>query len=292
MNPTAIILTILSAIMHSFRNFLTKKSYDKEIFVWWYELFGMLFLLPFFVYFLFQEGIKTSIAVYIGIASGLIHAIYWVLHAKSYEDGDLSHVYPIQRSSPALVLLFAVIFLKEEVTLIGILGILIVASGVYIINMKKIILSELLGPIKAILKERATQFAFLTLISVAVYSIIDKVGVSYTNPLIFSYFFTFFGFIFLTPYIFSIKKKSLIRDEWDKNKRSIVINGFFAVFGYTLILIAFSIEKVSYVVGLRQLSIVFAVLLGSHILKEKHKLIRFSATLLIFIGAFLISIAR
>ena len=46
------------------------------------------------------------------------------------------------------------------------------------------------------------------------------------------------------------------------------------------------------IVGLRQTSIVFAVLMGSHILKEKHRGIRLTGALIIFAGGFLISLAR
>jgi uncharacterized membrane protein len=47
----------------------------------------------------------------------------------------------------------------------------------------------------------------------------------------------------------------------------------------------------SYIVGLRQLSIVLAVLLGGHVLKEKNKLIRIAASIIIFTGAYLIAVA-
>ena len=52
------------------------------------------------------------------------------------------------------------------------------------------------------------------------------------------------------------------------------------------------IELVSYIVGLRQTSIVFAVLMGSHFLKEKHQGIRLTGALIIFTGGFLISLAK
>ena len=51
-------------------------------------------------------------------------------------------------------------------------------------------------------------------------------------------------------------------------------------------------ERVSYIVGLRQLSIVFAVILGGQILGEKHQLIRFFAAVIIFTGTFLIALAE
>jgi uncharacterized membrane protein len=47
----------------------------------------------------------------------------------------------------------------------------------------------------------------------------------------------------------------------------------------------------SYIVGLRQLSIVFAVLLGGHFLKEKNKLVRIGSSIVIFIGAYLIAVS-
>jgi uncharacterized membrane protein len=71
----------------------------------------------------------------------------------------------------------------------------------------------------------------------------------------------------------------------------IIANGVFGIFGYFLILMAFTIERVSYIVGLRQLSIVFAVLMGSYFLKEKYGGIRLTGALVIFLGGFLISLA-
>ena len=69
------------------------------------------------------------------------------------------------------------------------------------INMKKISLSELLIPIKSLFYDKSTQFAFLTLIAIASYSIIDKVAVNQISPMLHVYFLTLFAFILFTPYI-------------------------------------------------------------------------------------------
>ena len=53
----------------------------------------------------------------------------------------------------------------------GVTGILLVAVGVYCINMKQISGQELLAPIKSIASDRSTRFAFLTLISVAFFDV-------------------------------------------------------------------------------------------------------------------------
>jgi uncharacterized membrane protein len=70
------------------------------------------------------------------------------------------------------------------------------------------------------------------------------------------------------------------------------MSGIIGIVGYALILFAFTIERVSYIISLRQISIVFAVLMGSHFLKEKHQGIRLTGALIIFVGGFLISLAK
>ena len=292
MNETVIILVVLSALMHALRNFFTKKAYDKQAFVWWYEVFGLLFFTPVFVFALFSKGFEFSISFFIILLSGFVHFVYWFFLAKSLEKGDLSLVYPIMRSSPALVLVLSITLLGEEVSLPGVLGILLIAFGVYTINMKKISLSELYRPITAVRSDRATQFALMTLFSVAAYSVIDKIAVEQMNAVIFAYLYPWFSMLLYTFYIHRVKHKGELRKEWAVDKKIILACGFLSIFGYFLILLAFTIERVSYIVGLRQLSIVFAVFLGGQVLKEKNRIIRFIAGLIIFLGAYLIAIAE
>ncbi len=292
MNTVSVGLVVSSALIHALRNFFTKISDDKQVFIWCYEACALAFYLPVFLYFLSAHGIQDPLAFAFGLAAGLVHCVYWIFLSRAYEEGDISHVYPIMRSDPALVLILSLVFLKEHVSLPALTGIFLVVIGVYAINMQELTMKELLAPFRSAAKHKATQFAFLTLLSVALYSVIDKVGVSHVHPFIFAYLFTFVALALFTPYIFLVKGRMLIRDEWKRNKRPIILNGFMGMFGYVLILVAFTLEKVSYVAGLRQLSIVFTVLLGGQILKEKYRAVRYSATAVIFLGAFLISIAK
>jgi uncharacterized membrane protein len=292
MNTLAIALVVLSALFHALRNLFTKESGDKQIFLWWYSLFGLVFYAPLFLFYLSKQGLPEPASFGWIALSGFAHFLYWIFLTESYRDGDLSHVYPIMRSSPAIVLLFAVPILGEKVSAQGATGILLVAFGVYIINMKRFTPSEFLAPIRAIKHHRATQFAFLTLFSVAAYSLVDKVAVDRIHPVLFAFLHLFFGMIYYTFYIFVTKEKSNVKKEWAASRKTIIANGFLGIFGYSFILMAFTMERVSYIVGLRQLSILFAVLMGGHFLKEKHQTIRLTGACIIFIGAFLISTAE
>jgi len=292
MNIFIIAIVIISALFHALRNLLTKQSLDKQVFLWWYEILGMMYYLPFLIYFLFREGFPDPFAYYWCAVSGFIHFIYWIFLTKAFDRGDLSHVYPIIRSSPALVLLFAIIILDEKISTQGLCGVLLVTFGVYIINLKKLMWQEFLASIRSMTNHKAIQYALLALCSVTAYSIVDKVSVGYIHPVLFTFFHLLFGMIYYTIYIAYTKNTDLIKIEWTLNRKGILTSGFLNVFGYSLILIAFTFERVSYIVGLRQISIVFVVLMGSYILKEKYQMIRLIGSMIIFIGVFLISFAK
>ncbi len=292
MSTLAIALVLISALFHALRSLFTKESGDKQIFLWLYSIVALLFFSPLFIYFLFVVGITKPAAYAWCAGSGFIHFLYWIFLTRAYKEGDLSHVYPIMRSSPALVLVVAVLFLGEQVSFQGVCGILLVAAGVYIINMKRISAEELFAPLKSIINDRSTQFAFLTLISVAMYSIADKMAVDYIHPILFAFLHLFFGMCYYTPYILFTKKGEIIRKEWGAGSVRIIMAGVIGITGYSLILIAFTIDRVSYIVSLRQLSVVFAVLMGSFWLKEKHTAMRLTGALIIFAGCFLITMAR
>jgi len=291
MHPLAILLVLLSAAMHAFRNFFNKKASDKQAFVWWYEVFGLIFFTPLFLFTLLHEGTNTHISIAFIFLSGFVHFIYWYFLSKALEKGDLSLIYPVMRSSPALVLIFSITILGEDISALGVTGILLIAIGVYTINMESLALSELLRPFRAMTRDRAIQFAFLTLFSVACYTLVDKIAVSQMHPVIFAYIYPWISLSLFSGYIFKAKSSGVLKKEWALHKGSILVCGVLSIFGYFLILQAFTMERMSYVVGLRQLSIVFAVLLGGHLLKEKNKKIRIASSIIIFLGAYLITVA-
>jgi uncharacterized membrane protein len=288
-NTTAVALVLISAAMHALRNFLTKTAHDKQVFVWWYELLGLVFFAPVFLYGYRQQVFHLDGILPIALLSGLLHFLYWLWLARSLETGDLSQVYPISRSAPALVLVVAVLFMGEQVSLPGAAGVLLAALGTYTISFERLTPKALARPLRNFSSDTAIRYAFLTLLAVAGYSIVDKQAVTRFHPVAFAFIYPWFSMALLSTYLAAVRKRGALRREWQVNRRSILVCGVLGIFGYFLILMAFSIERVSYVVGLRQISIVFSVLLGAMVLKERHVRQRLISAVLIFIGVFLIA---
>jgi uncharacterized membrane protein len=169
---------------------------------------------------------------------------------KAYDSGDLSLVYPLARSSPLFVLLLAIFFLGEIVSLLGSLGIILVVLGVYIIHLNRISKTEVLKPIRSI-QNRASQYALLAALCTAIYSLIDKMGISIINPIVYAFWFDVFLGVFLIPVILYKRKLRGIRKEWKDSGIKAMIAGFFNRLGYLLILVVLSLVPVSYVVSIR-----------------------------------------
>jgi len=280
-------LVLGSAFMHVLWNMLVKSSRDKLVFMGWGFLFSALFYLPLFLMNLGKSPIPPLGWTLIWI-SGFIHIVYTITLTKAYDKGDLSLVYPLARSAPLFVTLWAVFFLKERLTMGGFLGILFVVVGAYIIGLRALAWRELIKPVFS-LKDKPYQLALLTALLVSLYSIVDKVGVQHVYPFTFYYLMLLTRLVLYVPFVFKTRHTSVV-PEWKRNKKNILLIGIIQFLSYLLILYAMTLTKVSYIVAIRQISVVFGVLAGVALLKEKYGLVRFVASSFIFLGIFLIGV--
>lgn len=290
MDKVALALVLFSGLFHVVRDFFVKNTKNKQVFLWLFLVVGLVISFPYAIFFLIKEEF-TITNISIVLISGVIHALYLICLPKAYEAGDLSHVYPIARSAPVLVLIFAVIFLEESVSTRGILGVVTITFGVYMINAKALNLKALLEPLRSIPRESASRLAFLAMLIVATYSLIDKVGVSFFHPISYFFLLQITTLIYLTPYVLLSEDKAKISLEWRENKWNMLKASVFDVLSYTLALAALKIAQASYVVGMRQYSVILAVIIGHKLLKEKYVKVRLTATVVIFIGLLLIAFA-
>ncbi len=103
-------------------------------------------------------------------ASVVIHAAYIVLLVKSYQSGELGHVYPLARgAAPLLVALAAFAFAAERVAPVGGLGVLLISAGVMSL--------ALAGGGRSIDGRKAAALGLLTGVSIAAYTVVDGLGI-------------------------------------------------------------------------------------------------------------------
>ena len=290
MTATALSIVLAAAFLHAFWNYLAKKSRHKIAFIWWFILFAVVLYLPMFLYFYVESKIPAVGWACI-VATGILHTFYFFFVGSSYEQGDLSVVYPLARGfGPFWVPILAVVILGEQLSLPGGIGIAFVIVGIYVIHLKSFSFKTLFEPFTMI-RSAASIWALLTGCTIAAYSLVDKVGVKSVHPAVYIYFIFLIPLIFLTPYVL-IKEKKALKPEWQINKGPIMVVGFLVAFTYLLVLFAMQISNVSYIVAVREVSIVFSALFGTIWLGEGHRQPRLIGAFLIALGVAFIGLSR
>ena len=290
MSGLALILVVVAAFLHASWNLLAKKSKKKIAFIWWFLLIATIGYLPMFLYYWPRTTVGSTGWICI-IATGILHALYFWFMGGAYERGDLSLVYPLSRGSgPLLVPVLAIIFLQEQLSLAGVVGIFLVILGIYCIHLKSFTLVAFIEPFRA-LRGSASVWALCTGGTIAGYSLIDKVGVGLVYPPVYIYLMFVISLLLLSPYVLA-KQRAALKLEWLVNKGPVLIDGVLVLFTYLMILFAFRLSKVSYVVAAREVSIVFSAFLGIVWLKEKHAPQKLAGAALIALGVVFIGLGN
>jgi drug/metabolite transporter (DMT)-like permease len=288
---SSLLLLLGAAVLHAVANLLMKQSRDKLAFVWW--MIGTFCVIG--APALLQITTVPHVAWWFVIASGVLESIYFLTLTRAYTSGDLSLVYPIARgSAPLFLLIWAVLFLKERPSGMGLCGILLVVIGLYLVNLPS--LSAWSRPLHAF-RSAASRWALLTGILISTYSAIDKIGVQYFPPFVYLYLILFVCWIclsiqWLIPARRFYLREEIRKKEGEKRSRfvSIVTAAMSGCIGYLLVLAALRLTPVSYVGPVREVSVVFGTIIGVRYLGEPGGSLRIAASAIVTIGIGLIAI--
>ncbi|TVX96271.1 EamA family transporter [Cohnella terricola] len=275
MDFTAIILVIVSGLFHSIWNVFTKRSVNKDVFLWFCQWAAIIIFLPFLLIEIRSITSVSASGLLLVLLSMLFHGLYVILLARAYVVGDLSQVYPIMRgTSPLLVPIIGMIVLDERLGLIGVTGVFIIVAGIFLNGDFKSF-RNLKNSNKGII------YAFLVGCMITLYTILDKITLKYIPPITLNEATNLGNIIALS---FFVMKSGAVCREWTVNWRTILLGGILAPGGYILFLKAIEFGSVSQLAPMREVGTVFGTLFGILILKESKGLRRIIASILITLG--------
>lgn len=299
MTITAALLVIISACMHAGWNLFTKSQSPNIGFFQLATLGTVFWFSP--IFFMTPDLIaKITFSLWgILLVAGLFQAIYYTGLASAYARGALSIAYPLARSLPLLfvvVLTFAV-GRGSDLSPLAILGIIAIVIGALILPMNSF------GDFKSANHlNSSSAFAVVAAIGTAGYSFSDDIGMNMLKHvpsgaegwmrallyLVLECIFTAFWLQVIM--LFTKNSTAHFRANWRHLLKPALLAGFAIGATYGIILLAMThANNVSYVVGLRQLSIPIGTILGVLILKEKGSFPRFMGVGILFIGLVLVA---
>lgn len=212
--------------------------------------------------------------------------LYVFALARAYALADFSLAYPVARGTgPLVATLISVVLLAERPDGRGLAGIAMVSLGIVSLALTTPRRGGSEGT------RRGATWAVLTGLTIGTYTVLDKLGVSHADAL--TYLCLSEGLVALV-YLAGYTARGrahevavLVGGHW----RRLLVAGVLSAAGYGFALVAMTHTYASYIAPLREISVLFGVVLAGLVLREPHALRRLPSALAIVAGVVLVGLA-
>ncbi|GKS83299.1 DMT family transporter [Acidovorax sp. SUPP1855] len=286
MTFNAFALILLAGLIHACWNIAAKKAGGDSRFAFFTSVLMMLGWAP-LGWWLGGDAVPEWGAKEWGfvVASGLLHVAYYVILLRGYRQADLTVVYPLARGSgPLMSSLVAITFLGEQISLLGGLGIAGVVGGVFLIAGGPALLRAAHDPAARQRVHAGIRYGVLTGAFIASYTVVDgyAVKVLRMSPILVDYMGNFVRVAVLAPVV--LRDLPAARVLWRVQWRFALLVAAVSPVAYVLVLYAMQEAPLSHVAPAREVSMLFAALIGGHLLGEGDRAARIAGAVLIAAG--------
>ena len=295
MSLTALALVLGAGALHAGWNLILKRSSERLLVSAWALLAGALAFTPLVV-----RAWPPPAGVWpLATASCAVYLVYYTGLSRAYGRGDFSLIYPVARgASPAMLTLWAVLFLVERPSPMGLLGIGTILCGLVVLGgaplwSRRRAGGTVLKPGSDLLREhgRGAGMALLVALCISVYTALDGAGVRLWEPI--PYVVLVFGLSGIGLLgLLALRERSRVFRVWRTQPMAVAAIAVMMLGAYAMVLRSFQIAPVSYAGAGREVGIVFAALAGWLLLGERFGRIRTVGAVLVFAGIGLLTVAR
>ena len=264
-----VLAALLSAAFHPFFPGFAKKAAHPLTLNFWGVCIAVLTFSFCYLEVAFWQKVQTHWILI--LSSGALHSIYTIAMLNLIRSHEFQVMYPLTRLAPILILIGEILFLEAHFSVMQMLGILSVISGTLIFGFDK--------KIKPVRTKIFLSIGAITLMA-TIFHLLDKQLVQY-----FSVAEMWAIVIFQIPmlaYILFTQPKAAIKDL--KNWKNLLGYSIAMIGTWYFAVLALKGLDAAIVASLRNLSILFGILVGAKLFSEGHKSWRYLAAILIVIG--------
>jgi len=250
----ALALALLAAVMHAVWNLLVKSSDDQLVAGWTVVAGAAILAVPV----LALSGLPDRSVWDLILISTVAQVAYVLTLAAAYRVGDLSFVYPLARgTSPVLVSLAGVAFLGDEISATGWIGVLIVTGALTLLAWRRADRSGL-------------PLALVTGVLISLYTSVDAAAVREQGSAL-SVIAAEFVLLSIALGLVVLVMRGpgsmlgMVRADW----RKAAVGGFATGAAYLLVMVAALSAPVGLVSGVRETSVLIAVIASRLLLHEE-----------------------
>ena len=283
MTTTVFLVVVLAALLHATWNSLLKGSADKQVTMLAIALGHVpvaLLMLP------FAPGVDLAALPWI-LAGVALHLGYQLFLTAGYRIGDLTLVYPIARgSAPLVVTAFSIVVLGISFTTLELSGVVLIALGLASLSVVR--------RADGLRNSRAVVMALGTGVFIASYSLVDGTGARVAGSALGYWIWAAIGNAIMMS-LFNAVSRPRVFTALMASRSALttgLLGGSASFLAYGLVIWAFTQAPIALVTALRETSIVFALLIGVGILKERLDLVKVVSTMITISGAVLLRASK
>ena len=214
----------------------------------------------------------------------ILYPVQTYFFYRSIREGEVSQVTPIKSILPVFNMITSFALIGERPTLFGIIGIIAIVFGTYLLLSEKTRAST-----EGKKYNLSVVLMILATVCMAIGSTLDKISIAASTPAFYSFVNTLGASIIFLVLIFLYNQKS----DLPKIKGFVwplALLGVFQALSYTATMFAFSKGPTAYVLAIQSAGFLFAVFWGVVLMKEKLSKRRIISLALFIIGLVFISV--
>lgn len=226
-----------------------------------------------------QSGIRdisAKVLIFL-ILSGLSTGISWLCYFKALQIGDINKVTPIDKSSTVITMLLAFIFLREEITWLKLVSMILIGIGTYLMIQKKETKEKAEDKKWLLYAVGSAVFASLT-------SILGKIGIQDVNSNLGTAIRTAVVLVMAWIVVFVTGKQNTVNNIDRKSWLFLILSGFATGGSWLCYYRALQTGPASVVVPIDKLSILVTIAFSYIVFHEKLSLKSGTGLLLIVVG--------
>ncbi len=215
----------------------------------------------------------------------------YYIYLSAIRTAPLSLSVPYLSFTPVFAILTAAILLQERISSQGLLGILTVTVGAYVLNIEGFF-HHPLAPFKAIFRSPGSRRMLIVALIWSLTSTLGKKGVQLSDPVFFGVFYTLsLSVPMLAIAGLRIKRRTTTMNMKGRNAVWLGLGGLLTALATMNHFHAIKLAPVSYMISVKRTSLIFSVLYGGLIFKEKNIKLRLLGTGIMLSGAVVLYLA-
>lgn len=281
----SLLAAFFQATTDAFSKKVLKDNCDVYLVGWARWCFAVPFLLP-MLFFIHIPALDQIFWLNVFLLVPL-EIIALILYIQALKLSPLSLTIPFLSFTPVFLIVTSFLILGEQPDISGLLGILLVTLGGYLLNYHTIS-RGVLEPLRCITKEKGCLLMMVVAFIYSITSNLGKAAIQHSSPAFFAVFYLTLLSLIVTPFVWFKNRGTFLKGL--SHLKYFLLIGLSCALMFIFHALAINVVQVFYMISLKRTSTLLSIVFGRLYFKEVHIKERLLGSIIMLAGVLLITL--